>query len=252
MAWCGSTGARFPASTRPWPGCGARVSACSFATNNSAPTRAELHKRLGHCGITVDDGDLLSSADVAAGLLATGSRAVVLAADGVLEALAARGVARRARGTGRRRGGGHHPPLHLRRRGRRRCRGTGRGTLHRHQRGSDLSHPRRARPRRRRHPRRGGHGGRGGARGGGQAATGRRPRPSPPGCPTGSCGPWWGTGPPPTGHWRRSSASPSPWCCPASPGRGTSRPDAHPAAVAPDLAALVRQALDGALNQSAC
>ncbi|MGD0749419.1 MAG: HAD-IIA family hydrolase [Acidimicrobiales bacterium] len=63
-----------------------------FATNNSAPTRAELHKRLGHCGITVDDADLLGSADVAAGLLATGSRAVVLAADGVREALAARGV----------------------------------------------------------------------------------------------------------------------------------------------------------------
>lgn len=70
-------------------GAGVRV---LFATNNSAPTRAELHERLGHCGITVDDGDLLSSADVAAGLLATGSRAVVLAADGVREALASRGV----------------------------------------------------------------------------------------------------------------------------------------------------------------
>jgi len=64
-----------------------------FATNNSAPTRTELHKRLAHCGITAEDADLLSSADVAAGLLAPGSSAVVLGDDGVLEALAGRGVA---------------------------------------------------------------------------------------------------------------------------------------------------------------
>ena len=63
-----------------------------FATNNSAPTRAELHKRLAHCGITAEDADLISSADVAAGLLAPGSSAVVLGDDGVLEALAGRGV----------------------------------------------------------------------------------------------------------------------------------------------------------------
>jgi len=70
-------------------GAGVRV---LFATNNSAPTRAELHRHLAHCGITAEDGDLLSSADVAAGMLATGCRAVVLGADGVLEALARRGV----------------------------------------------------------------------------------------------------------------------------------------------------------------
>ncbi len=70
-------------------GAGVRV---LFATNNSAPTRAELHRHLAHCGITAEDGDLLSSADVAAGMLATGCRAVVLGADGLLEALAARGV----------------------------------------------------------------------------------------------------------------------------------------------------------------
>ncbi|MGA2473668.1 MAG: HAD-IIA family hydrolase [Acidimicrobiales bacterium] len=70
-------------------GAGVRV---LFATNNSAPTRAELHRHLAHCGITAENGDLLSSADVAAGMLATGSRAVVLGSDGVLEALAARGV----------------------------------------------------------------------------------------------------------------------------------------------------------------
>lgn len=63
-----------------------------FATNNAAPTRAELHRQLAHCGIVADDADLLRSADVAAGMLAPGSTAVVLGADGVLEALAARGV----------------------------------------------------------------------------------------------------------------------------------------------------------------
>jgi HAD superfamily hydrolase (TIGR01450 family) len=63
-----------------------------FATNNSAPTRAELKKQLVHCGITATDADLLRSADVAAGLLAPGTTAVVLGEDGVLEALADRGV----------------------------------------------------------------------------------------------------------------------------------------------------------------
>ncbi len=70
-------------------GVGVRV---LFATNNAAPTRAELHRQLAHCGIVTDDADLLRSADVAAGMLAPGSTAVVLGADGVLEALAARGV----------------------------------------------------------------------------------------------------------------------------------------------------------------
>jgi len=44
------------------------------------------------CGITVDDGDVLSSADVAASMLAPGSTAHVLAEEGVREALTARGV----------------------------------------------------------------------------------------------------------------------------------------------------------------
>ncbi len=70
-------------------GAGVRV---LFATNNSAPTRAELHRRLAHCGITADDADVLSSADVAAGMLAPGTTALVLADDGVVEALARRGV----------------------------------------------------------------------------------------------------------------------------------------------------------------
>jgi HAD superfamily hydrolase (TIGR01450 family) len=63
-----------------------------FATNNSAPTRAELHRRLAHCGVTAADADLLSSADVAAGMLAPGTTALVVGDDGVVEALDARGV----------------------------------------------------------------------------------------------------------------------------------------------------------------
>src|SRR5580704_7627376 len=70
-------------------GVGVRV---LFATNNALPTRAELQRQLAHCGITAGDADLLRSADVAAGLLAPGTTAVVLGGDGVLEALAARGV----------------------------------------------------------------------------------------------------------------------------------------------------------------
>jgi HAD superfamily hydrolase (TIGR01450 family) len=63
-----------------------------FATNNSAPTRAQLHRQLAHCGITADDADVLSSADVAAGMLDPGTSALVLAEDGVIEALGRRGV----------------------------------------------------------------------------------------------------------------------------------------------------------------
>jgi glycerol-1-phosphatase len=63
-----------------------------FATNNSAPTRAELHTRLQNCGITADDADLLTSADVAAEMLPTGSTALVLADEGVREALTTRGI----------------------------------------------------------------------------------------------------------------------------------------------------------------
>jgi glycerol-1-phosphatase len=70
-------------------GAGVRV---LFATNNSAPTMDQLQKRLAHCGITASAADLLRSSDVAAGLLAPGSTALVLGQDGVLEALRHRGV----------------------------------------------------------------------------------------------------------------------------------------------------------------
>ncbi|HEX3795007.1 MAG TPA: HAD-IIA family hydrolase [Acidimicrobiales bacterium] len=63
-----------------------------FATNNSAPTREQLHARMANCGITTSDDDLLSSADVAAHMLSPGSSALVLADDGVREALSRRGV----------------------------------------------------------------------------------------------------------------------------------------------------------------
>jgi HAD superfamily hydrolase (TIGR01450 family) len=63
-----------------------------FATNNSASTRAELHARLTNCGISADDADLLTSADVAADMVPTGSSALVLADDGVREALEKRGI----------------------------------------------------------------------------------------------------------------------------------------------------------------
>ena len=92
MAWCGSRGRPIPGvdeAVARLRGAGVRV---LFATNNSAPTRAELHRRLGQCGITTEDRDLLSSADVAAGMLAPGSSAVVVGDDGVVEALAGRGV----------------------------------------------------------------------------------------------------------------------------------------------------------------
>jgi HAD superfamily hydrolase (TIGR01450 family) len=71
-----------------------------FATNNSAPTRAELHARMKNCGITTSDEDLLSSADVAAEMLPVGSTAFVLADGGVDEALRNRGITTVAPGSG--------------------------------------------------------------------------------------------------------------------------------------------------------
>ncbi len=70
-------------------GAGVRV---LFATNNSAPTRAQLQRSLAHCGITAGDEDVLRSSDVAAGMLAPGSSALVVGEDGIIEALRGRGV----------------------------------------------------------------------------------------------------------------------------------------------------------------
>ncbi len=77
-----------------------------FATNNSAPTTAELVARLDRIGIRADPDDLVSSAGAAASLLQPGQRAHVLAEHGVLEALAARGVEVVDAGTV----AGHHDP----------------------------------------------------------------------------------------------------------------------------------------------
>jgi HAD superfamily hydrolase (TIGR01450 family) len=63
-----------------------------FVTNNSSPTHAELRARLQRCGIDAEDGDVVSSADAVATMLEPGARALVVADEGVLEALADRGV----------------------------------------------------------------------------------------------------------------------------------------------------------------
>lgn len=63
-----------------------------FVTNNAEPTQAELHARLGRAGISVDDRDLLTSAQAAAALVPPSSRALAIGGPGVEEALAARGV----------------------------------------------------------------------------------------------------------------------------------------------------------------
>jgi len=63
-----------------------------FATNNAAPTLAELRQRLARAGIDAASGDLVTSAQAAASMLEPGSTAVVCGDAGVLEALAARGV----------------------------------------------------------------------------------------------------------------------------------------------------------------
>jgi len=68
---------------------GARV---VFATNNSAPTTAELLARLSRIGIEATEADLVTSAAVAASLLTPGQTVRILAEAGVGEALEARAV----------------------------------------------------------------------------------------------------------------------------------------------------------------
>jgi len=63
-----------------------------FATNNSAPTTAELIGRLHRIGIGSCGDDLATSAGAVASLLLPGQRVRVLAEGGVTESLAARGV----------------------------------------------------------------------------------------------------------------------------------------------------------------
>ncbi len=63
-----------------------------FATNNSAPTTSELVDRLARVGVAASPEDLVTSAQAVAGLVEPGSAVLVVAGDGVREALAPRGV----------------------------------------------------------------------------------------------------------------------------------------------------------------
>jgi len=63
-----------------------------FVTNNSAPTRDQLVRRLGRVGIHASPSDLVTSAHAAAGLLQPGERVMMLGEKGLREALDERGV----------------------------------------------------------------------------------------------------------------------------------------------------------------
>lgn len=63
-----------------------------FLTNNSAGTVAEQLAKLDRMGVPAPAGDLITSAQAAAGMLPPGSSALLCAGPGVAEALAARGV----------------------------------------------------------------------------------------------------------------------------------------------------------------
>ena len=63
-----------------------------FVTNNSAPTRDQLVRRLGQVGVDARASDLVTSAHAAAGLLQPGDRVMMLGEKGLREALDERGV----------------------------------------------------------------------------------------------------------------------------------------------------------------
>ncbi len=63
-----------------------------FVTNNSSPTHAELIRRLDRCGIHAGEDDVVSSADAVATMLEPRSRALVVAGEGVVEALTSRHI----------------------------------------------------------------------------------------------------------------------------------------------------------------
>jgi 4-nitrophenyl phosphatase len=65
----------------------------AFATNNSAPTIRELLTRLDRLGVASAADDLATSAGAVASMIAPGQSVKVLAEEGVVEALGARGVA---------------------------------------------------------------------------------------------------------------------------------------------------------------
>jgi len=63
-----------------------------FATNNSAPTIAELLERMQRAGIDADPSDLITSAQAAASLVKPGDTVLALADGGAREALVERGA----------------------------------------------------------------------------------------------------------------------------------------------------------------
>ena len=71
-----------------------RAAGCGvlFASNNSSPTVADLIGRLGAAGISAAPGEIVTSAMAAASMLEPGAHAVVVGDDGLMEALADRGV----------------------------------------------------------------------------------------------------------------------------------------------------------------
>jgi 4-nitrophenyl phosphatase len=58
-----------------------------FLTNNSMPTRLQLRGKLARMGIDCADGDLINSPQVAASLLESGERVLVVGGEGIAEAV---------------------------------------------------------------------------------------------------------------------------------------------------------------------
>lgn len=63
-----------------------------FASNNSSPTVAELRRRLARAQIEASAEEIVTSGQAAASMIEPGERALVVGEDGVVEALAGRGV----------------------------------------------------------------------------------------------------------------------------------------------------------------
>lgn len=64
----------------------------AFVTNNSGPTRAQSIAMLAGAGVGATEAELVTSAQAGANLFAPGDRVAAVAGEGVLEALADRGI----------------------------------------------------------------------------------------------------------------------------------------------------------------
>ena len=85
-------GRAIPGAAEAVNGLRADGAAVAFVTNNSTPTVAEYVARLGRAGIDVAPGELATSSQAAASLVAPGTRVAYVGGDGVREALEARPV----------------------------------------------------------------------------------------------------------------------------------------------------------------